>query len=76
MSTAKMVLSKKLMKRVENLDEAGLKDLIPSEWLLEEYGGNLKLTVEDYHQQLIESQKIMDDNIKQHMEKQQQQQQQ
>ena len=74
MSTAKMVLSKKLMKRVENLDEAGLKDLIPSEWLLEEYGGNLKLTKEDYQQQLIESQKIMDDNIKQHMEKQQQQQ--
>mmetsp|Transcript_28968 Transcript_28968/g.40770 ORF Transcript_28968/g.40770 Transcript_28968/m.40770 type:complete len:293 (-) Transcript_28968:59-937(-) len=70
MSAAKMVLSKKLMKRVETIDEAGMKDLIPSEWLLEEYGGNLKLTLADYQQQLFESQKLMDDNVKQHLEKQ------
>eukprot|EP00027_Filamoeba_sp_ATCC50430_P009723 CAMPEP_0168559060 /NCGR_PEP_ID=MMETSP0413-20121227/10312_1 /TAXON_ID=136452 /ORGANISM="Filamoeba nolandi, Strain NC-AS-23-1" /LENGTH=178 /DNA_ID=CAMNT_0008590243 /DNA_START=779 /DNA_END=1315 /DNA_ORIENTATION=- len=62
LQVAKMILSKKLMKRLEVVDEETLKDLIPTKWLLEEYGGSFGLKLEDYYQQLIESQAVIDQN--------------
>jgi len=45
---AKLVLSKKLCERVEVINQDGLKDNIPSEWLLADYGGKCAYTPADW----------------------------
>jgi len=45
---AKLVLSKKLCDRVETIHQDGLKQAIPEEWLLTEYGGKNEYTVKDW----------------------------
>lgn len=45
---AKLVLSKKLSDRVETISQDALKNVIPEEWLLSEYGGKNEYTVKDW----------------------------
>jgi hypothetical protein len=45
---AKLVLSKKLCERVEATTADGLKNAIPEEWLLAEYGGKDTFTTADW----------------------------
>lgn len=45
---AKLVLSKKLCERVEMTTQEGLKNNIPAEWLLTEYGGKSTFTSADW----------------------------
>jgi len=45
---AKLVLSKKLCERVEMTTQEGLKNYIPEQWLLTEYGGKCTFTSADW----------------------------
>ena len=54
MKVAKLVSPKKVMKRVLSGDESYLKEEIPSQFLLEEYGGSLKYSAEDFIKDLEE----------------------
>jgi len=52
---AKLVLPKKLMDRVKLIDVAELKSLVPAKYLLEQHGGECKLTLKDFENELIET---------------------
>mmetsp|Transcript_4702 Transcript_4702/g.6560 ORF Transcript_4702/g.6560 Transcript_4702/m.6560 type:complete len:293 (+) Transcript_4702:72-950(+) len=48
---AKLILSKKMMKRVEILED--LSSIVAPQNILAEYGGNLKITIDDFYQNEI-----------------------
>mmetsp|Transcript_15939 Transcript_15939/g.22178 ORF Transcript_15939/g.22178 Transcript_15939/m.22178 type:complete len:369 (-) Transcript_15939:96-1202(-) len=58
MQAGKYILPKKLMKRVELLDMDQLRDLVPPEWLLKEYGGQLTLGLDDFYREMKEAEEI------------------
>lgn len=53
---AKLVLSKKLSDRVENITQDALKHLIPEEWLLSEYGGKNEYTATHWVESVVKEQ--------------------
>jgi len=60
LKAGKLILSKKIMKRITILDKKSIKDLVPSKWLLTEYGGTLKMSFEDTVQEVIREDKVRD----------------
>jgi len=52
---AKLVLPKKLMSRVQLIDVAELKSIVPTKYLLEQHGGECKLTLKDFQQELLDT---------------------
>jgi len=57
---AKLVLSKKLSERVENVTQEALKNIIPEDWLLSEYGGKCEYTVNHWVENVIKEQEKED----------------
>jgi len=57
---AKLVLSKKLSDRVETVHQDALKQLIPDEWLLRDYGGSSDYTVNTWVDNVIKEQEKED----------------
>lgn len=55
MKAAKLVMSKKMLKRVDVVDLKQVRELIPPQHLLEEYGGSLKMSFNDVVRQMREN---------------------
>jgi len=54
----RLILSKKIMKRIQTLDKKGFRDLVPSQWLLPEMGGTCEMTFEDSIQEILREEKL------------------
>lgn len=58
MQAGKYILPKKLMKRVDMLDMDQLRDLVPPQWLLKEYGGQLDMGLDHFYKEMKEAEEI------------------
>jgi len=52
-STAKLILPKKFMDRVKNLDKKDLQQLIPLQYLLQQYNGNAKFWFDEFWNEIV-----------------------
>lgn len=57
---AKLILSKKLVERVEVGTADGLRNLVPAEHLLTDYGGKFNLSIRDWVEQLKKDEEVQE----------------